>query len=105
MNPKNMRAGYHSDWAENLPFRELGLNDNYGRPLPSVTLFGFLADGLFEEAGDSPLGQGLQLAEDQVGKEAAARGFPLARYRETLQQRYRETIAALHAGNVSGENN
>ena len=105
VNPKNMRAGYHSDWAENLPFRDLGLSDNYGRPLPSVTLFGFMVDGLLSEAGESPLGQGLQLAEDQVGKEATALGLPLARYRKTLQERYRETIAALHAKNVSGENN
>ena len=105
VNPKNMRAGYHSDWAENLPFRELGLNDNYVRPLPAVTLFGFLTDDLVSKAGESPLGQGLQAADAEVEKEATARRLPLARYRELLQERYRETIAALHAKNVSGENN
>ena len=105
VNPKNMRAGYHADWAANLPFRELGLTDNYGQPLPSVTLFGFGADALLAEAGSSPLSQALQSAEDEVQQQAEARGLTAARYRETLQQRYREAITALHARHVSGENN
>ena len=105
VNPKNMRAGYHADWAANLPFRELGLSDNYERPLPSVTLFGFGADDLLAQAGDSPLAQALQSAEDEIQEQAAARGVTAPRYRETLQQRYREAIAALRAKDVSGENN
>src|SRR5579862_3540372 len=44
VNPDNLRAGYHVDWAANLPFRDLGLADNYQRALPSVVLFGFEAD-------------------------------------------------------------
>ncbi len=41
VNPANHGAGYHLDWAANLPFAELGLADNYKLALPSVQLFGF----------------------------------------------------------------
>lgn len=87
INPTNRRAGYHTDWAANLPFHDLGLSDNYQHPLPSVTLFGF--------TGDDALGPALRAGEDQVRREAAARGMPLDRYREVLQRKYKDALASV----------
>ena len=81
VNPINRRAGYHTDWATNLPFHDLGLSDNYQLPLPSVTLFGFTGDDA--------------LAESQVRRDAVARGMPLERYRQILQRRYQDAIASI----------
>jgi hypothetical protein len=92
INPSNRRAGYHTDWAAGLPFHDLGLSDNYQRPLPSVTLFGFTGDELRTAGGLRPA---LQAAEDVVRREAAARGMPLERYREVLQKRYKDAIASV----------
>jgi hypothetical protein len=87
INPTNRRAGYHTDWAANLPFHDLGLSDNYQHPLASVTLFGF--------TGDDALGPALRAGEDQVRREAAARGMPLDRYREVLQRKYKDAMASV----------
>lgn len=105
VNPANLRAGYHTDWAANLPFHELGLDDNYGRPPASVLLFGFGVDTLLENVGGEPLRQGLKSAEDQVRQEATARGIPVDRYREILRKRYKDAIVALRGKSVPGENN
>lgn len=105
VNPEARRAGNHTDWAANLPFRDLGLTDNYARPLPSVTLFGFSAAALLEQARDSPLAAGLHAAEEQVRAEAAARNLPEKRYRQILQMRYKDAITALHAKGAFEENN
>lgn len=105
VNPANLRAGYHTDWAANLPFHELGLDDNYGRPPASVLLFGFGVDSLLENAGGEALRQGLQSAEDQLREEAAARGIPVDRYREILRKRYKDAIVALRGKSVPWENN
>jgi len=103
--PAGRSAGYHTDWAANLPFEDLGLTNNYGRPLPSVTLFGFSATALLEEAPDSPLARGLETAEDQVRAEAAAQNLSEHRYRQVLQTRYKDAITALHAKGALQENN
>ncbi len=87
VNPSNRRAGYHTDWATNLPFHDLGLSDNYQRPLPSITLFGF--------TGDDAIGPALQVAEEEVRRDAAARGMPLERYREVLQRKYKDAMASV----------
>jgi len=105
VNPANLRAGYHTDWAAHLPFHELGLDDNYGRPLASVVLFGFGVDSLLENAGGDPLRQSLQSAEEQVREEAASRGIPVDRYREFLRKRYKDAIVALRGKGASWENN
>ena len=103
--PAGRSAGYHTDWAANLPFEELGLTNNYLRPLPSVTLFGFSASALLEEARDSPLAKGLETAQDQVRAEAAAHNLSEHRYRQVLQTRYKDAITALHAKGALQENN
>jgi hypothetical protein len=105
VNPDNLRAGYHTDWPGNLPFRDLGLSDNYRHPLPSVMLFGFAPDSLLAEAAGSPLEQGLLASESRVQQEAAARGIAVDRYRQRLQKRYRDTITALASKGAVQEKN
>ena len=105
INPALKRAGYHTDWAANLPFQDLGLGDNYASPLPSVTLFGFSATALLEEAHDSPLARGLEAAENQVRADALAHKLSEHRYRQILQTRYQDAITALHAKSAPQENN
>jgi hypothetical protein len=94
VNPSNRQAGYHTDWGADLPFDDLGLSDNYQRPLPSVTLFGFNADSLLADPGGIALRPALAAAVDQVRQEAVARGLPLDRYREILQRRYKDASAS-----------
>jgi hypothetical protein len=101
VNPANRRAGYHTDWAANLPFHDLGLSDNYPRPLPSVALFGFTADGL--GTGDA-LGPALEAAEDLIRRDAAAHGMAPQRYREILQKRYKDAIASMGRSNMGRSN-
>jgi len=105
VNPSNHSAGYHTDWATNLPFRDLGLADNYGRTLPSVALFGFGTADLIAVAGESPLSKSLLAAQQQIQNEAAQRGLSIDRYRETLQKKYKDATEALRARGVLGENN
>jgi hypothetical protein len=93
INPSNRRAGYHTDWAANLPFQDLGLSDNYQRRRPSLELFGFTAGDELRSSG--ALGPALQAAEDLIERDAAARGMPLEHYREILQRRYKEAIASV----------
>jgi len=95
VNPDNWRAGYHVDWAANLPFGELGLADNYLETLPSVTLFGFQPDPTLLDKGGASLAKGIENAEAQVLRDAAAQGEPVELYRKTLQKRYREAIQML----------
>jgi len=89
VNASNHRIGYHTDWANGFPFRELGLPDNYGLPLPSLTLFGFQADSVFVKRAGARLSEALRLAEDEVARQAAAHGLPVNVYRRGLQERYR----------------
>jgi N-acetylmuramoyl-L-alanine amidase len=105
VNPGNLRAGYHVDWAANLPFSELGLADNYQRPLPSVTLFGFQADAALIEKGGASLARGIDTAEAQVQRDAILQGQPVETYRKTLQKRYRDAIRALRGNAAPQEYN
>jgi hypothetical protein len=103
VNPDNMLVGYHTDWAGNFPFREIGLSDNYALPPPSIYAFGFGYDPTFEHATGVRLWQGLALAEDQMQTQAAARGIPVPRYRAILQKKYKEVLAALKAAAAASE--
>lgn len=105
INPENLRAGYHVDWAANLPFRELGLGDNYQQALPSVMLFGFEADAALVEKGGSSLAQGIEAAEAQVQRDAVLQGLPVETYRKTLQTKYRDAIRALRGNAAHQEYN
>lgn len=95
VNPANWRAGYHTDWAANLPFRELGLSNNYREPPASVLLFGFRSDSLLAQSAGAGVTPGIEAAEAQLRTEAAARGLAPDRYRERLQRRYRDAMRVL----------
>ncbi len=97
VNPDNMLVGYHTDWAGNFPFHELGLSDNYALPPASIYIFGFTYDPTFEHATGARLWQGLSRAETQMETQAAARGIPIVRYRTALQKKYKEVLSAVKA--------
>jgi len=101
VNPDNMLVGYHTDWAGNFPFLEIGLNDNYAAPPPSIYAFGFQYDPVFVHATGVRLWQGLALAEDQMQTQAAARGISVSQYRAILQKKYKEILAALKAAETA----
>ncbi len=80
VNPDNMLVGYHTDWAGNFPFHDIGLSDNYALPPASIYAFGFGYDPGFVHATGVRLWQGLALAEDQMrnaGRRARHPRFPL----------------------------
>jgi hypothetical protein len=104
VNPDNMRVGYHTDWAGNFPFLEIGLNDNYAAPPPSIYAFGFEYDPVFVHATGVRLWQGLALAEDQMQTQAASRGISVSQYRAILQKKYKEILAALKAADTANDN-
>jgi len=104
VNPDNMLVGYHTDWAGNFPFREIGLADNYAMPPPSIYAFGFAYDPVFVHHTGVRLWQGLALAEDQMQTQAASRGIPVSRYRAILQKQYKEILAALKAAATASDN-
>jgi hypothetical protein len=94
VNPLNMRIGAHTDWAAKFPFAGVGLPDNYSIPLPSMAVFGFNYDSVFLEATGARW-RGLDLAELQVARQAAAEGLETKRYRAILQHRYKDIASAL----------
>jgi hypothetical protein len=104
VNPDNMLVGYHTDWAGNFPFREIGLADNYALPPPSIYAFGFGYDPTFVHHTGVRLWQGLALAEDQMQTQAAARGIAVSSYRAILQKKYKEVLAALRAAATANDN-
>lgn len=95
VNPRNMRIGYHTDWAGNFPFIEMGLPDNYEIPPPSLYAFGFGYDGVFLRATGSHPWKGILAAEERVRRQAAAQGLSEMRYRAALERRYRQIESAL----------
>jgi len=88
VNPRTMRLGYHTDWAANFPFREVGLGDGYDTPIAALTLFGFDYDSAFLHANGRRVWPGLVTAQEQLVREAAAHGTTLDLYRRTLHQRF-----------------
>ena len=96
VNPLNFHIGYHSDWARELPFSDLGLPDNYLQPPPSVCLFGFAYDRAFFEAAGTSLRAALLRAEEEVRHAAAARSLNPARWRAELNRRYRQAFSQVN---------
>jgi hypothetical protein len=106
VNPENMRGGYHTDWASSFPFAQLGLPDNYARPLPALTAFGFEYDATFLRWGGTRLSAGVELAEQELDRNAAASGLTPASLKKILQQRYRARLGVvrrLNGGSESSE--
>lgn len=103
VSPISMEIGYHSDWAGNFPFRELGLPDNYDLPVPSLYTFGFgYGRHFLQNIGSRPW-KGLQAADERLRREAAEHGVSLAQYRVALQQTYHTLIAARKQERASEE--
>ena len=100
VNPDNMRIGYHTDWAANFPFHEMGLDDNYALPIPALYLFGYGYDPTFVESTGARLWKGLLLAEERLVEEATVDGRTVAEYKKILQKRYREKLTGIE---VKGE--
>jgi N-acetylmuramoyl-L-alanine amidase-like protein len=94
VNPSNMRIGSHTDWAATFPFARLGLPDNYAIALPSLYAFGFDYDDSFMRATGARW-KGLDLAEEQIRRQAALNSAPPAQYRKILQHRYKDIAVAL----------
>jgi hypothetical protein len=94
VNPLNMRIGAHTDWAGKFPFAGVGLPDNYSIPLPSLYVFGFDYDSVFLQTTGTRW-RGLDLAELQVARQAAAEGLETERYRAILRHRYKDIASAL----------
>ena len=105
VNPSNMLIGYHTDWAGNFPFIEIGLPDNYATPPPSIYTFGFKYDTAFVQATGARVWQGLAVAEDQIRSQAAARKMALPQYRALLQKQYKDVMATLKAASSAWEKN
>ena len=95
VNPDNMRIGYHTDWAGNFPFHEMGLDDNYAQPIPALFLFGYSYDPTFVESTGARLWKGLLLAEERLLEEATVDGRTVSEYKKLLQKRYRERSAGI----------
>jgi hypothetical protein len=105
VNPSNMRIGYHTDWAGNFPFSEIGLGDNYQEPLASVFAFGFEYDSVFVQSTGRRLWQGLHASDEQVTLQASVLGMPVPAYKRILRQRYEKILATTRAATQQGENN
>jgi hypothetical protein len=94
VNPQNMKIGSHTDWAGKFPFAGVGLPDNYSIPLASLYVFGFGYDSVFLQVTGTRW-RGLDLAELQVARQAAAEGLETNQYRAILQHRYKDIASAL----------
>jgi hypothetical protein len=94
VNPDNMRIGAHTDWASKFPFAGVGLPDNYSIPPASLSVFGFEYDSVFLQVMGSRW-RGVDLADLQVARQAAAEGLETKRYRAILQHRYKDIASAL----------
>ena len=95
VNPANMLAGYHTDWASSFPFTSLGLPDNYSRPLPALDVFGFEADPAFLRSTGPRMAASVNFAEDALFQEAEAAGVSPRAYRRGLQKRYRARLETM----------
>ncbi|HUS05893.1 MAG TPA: peptidoglycan recognition family protein [Bryobacteraceae bacterium] len=94
VNPFNMRIGYHTDWARNFPFSELGLSNNYELPLGSLSDFGFEYDDTFLKAIGPRVWKGLELGMRRLEHAAAASGRSVADHRSLIRERYRRLYSA-----------
>jgi len=89
VNEKTFRIGYHTDWAGNFPFREIGLPDNYMLPVASMAEFGFEYDTVFVKVMGNRLWPGVGAAEARLREHSTANGVAASRWKSILQQRFR----------------
>ena len=103
VNPANMLVGYHTDWAGNFPFLDLGLKDNYAIPPAAIYAFGFEYDPVFVHATGVRLWEGLARADDEIRTRAMAAGASVAQYRTLLRHKYKQILAAVKAATATKE--
>ena len=89
INPDRLLIGYHTDWAANFPFAELGLPDNYALPPASISKFGFGYDQAFVSATGPRFWPGLRRAVENVSAQAARNGLSVSEYKKQLQRNYK----------------
>lgn len=95
VNPSNMQAGYHYDWAAGFPYAQIGLPDNYSAAVPSLWLFGFTYDPSLVTVTGEPFWKGLVLGEELLRQNATAHGMTVPAYRSALAARYRQLLSTL----------
>lgn len=95
VNPDNMQAGYHYDWAARFPYAEMGLPDNYSVPAPSLEIFGFGYDPSLVKVTGAAYWKGLVLGEEQLRQSATAHGMTVTEWRQRLKSRYRQILTTL----------
>lgn len=95
VNPSNMQVGYHTDWASGFPFAQLGLPDNYLRPLPALWAFGFETGPEYLQWASRRLTRAVEAAEVELAEAAEKDGMSLHAYRKSLQNQYRVRLAAV----------
>ena len=93
VNPRNMRVGYHLDWAAGLPFEAMGLPDNYAVALPALWAYGFDYDPDYSNRAGAGLQIGMARAQTLLDRSAAKAGLTAVAYRKLLRQHYREMLA------------
>ena len=93
VNPSNMLAGLHVDWAAGFPFEAVGVTDNYTAPSPLVWGLGFDYDAHFKSNAGEPLRAAIGDAEAILDAKAATAGVSRAVYKERLRRRYRKMLA------------
>lgn len=103
VNPSNLRIGYHTDWAAHFPYGEIGLPDNYARPLAALWLFGFSYDPQLMETAGEAYRRGILLGEEQLRQNATAHGVSVARWRKDLHTRYRAILKELQQAGLPSE--
>jgi hypothetical protein len=92
VNPRKHLIGHHLDWARGFPFEAFGLPDQYGRPAPSVSMFGFGYDDDFLKVLGEPW-PGVRSAEAELAREADSLGRSADELRRERQAVYDEWIA------------
>ena len=105
VNPANMQAGYHYDWAANFPYTEIGLPNNYSLPTPSLWLFGFKSNSSLVKVTGEPFWRGLELGEEQLRQNATAHGMSVPLYRQFLIKRYRQVMSTFKAKTEKSKEN
>ena len=103
VNPSNRQVGYHTDWASSFPFAQLGLPDNYARPLPALWAFGFEYNPEFLHWAGDRIGAGVQRGDERLHQAAAAAGLSNTAYRKSLQKRYRRQLEEVRAANATAD--
>jgi hypothetical protein len=90
VNARRHLIGEHLDWARGFPFEAFGLPDQYGRPAPSVAVFGFTYDEGFLKVLGQPW-PGIREGEKLLEQDASRSGKgteELRRERQGLYDRW-----------------